>query len=391
MSKMILDFTKSTEEQLKSNERLKYHFNLDKKREVIWSRRFRTIAPLEIEKINWEENLEGKGFIIAKNEVLGKTKYSDTYQCKIKSGSFASNLIEKCLKEIQEADLASANSNPAATKSSKQSKPDSSPAKQTVEVIACKSVRIKGLSKTISTLFHKRNISIWFSLKNKSLLNYLKIYGTSSLDKYYLFIEYADQGILSKFLKANHPTGLPANKTIQFAVEILNGLHYLHSNGIAHRRLKADNLFVCDNGNQIKIGGLEYFSEICDVDHNNERAQCWMHHEHNGFNSIESISNDPHNPFHEDIFSFGCIFFFMLSNQLPFDSCKIMHKDPNHNCKEHRGSFKRNLTNQTWNKRENYKTKETDQIKTLLIGTFNMAPLVRPSTDELIVMEIFKK
>lgn len=56
---MILDYTKSTEEQLKTNERLNYYFNLDKKRESNWSKRYRNIQPVELEKINWEENLEG--------------------------------------------------------------------------------------------------------------------------------------------------------------------------------------------------------------------------------------------------------------------------------------------------------------------------------------------
>ena len=91
---MFCEQTRSTEEQLRADERLKYHVELEKRREQVWTRKYRNIAHAEFEKIHWEENLEGKGFLLVKAEPLGKTKYSDTYRCTIKPGSQAVNMIE---------------------------------------------------------------------------------------------------------------------------------------------------------------------------------------------------------------------------------------------------------------------------------------------------------
>lgn len=378
-SSMLCEYTKSTEDQLQANERLRYHTQLDKKREQVWNKKYRTITPIEFEKINWEENLEGKGFLLVKGEPLGKTKYSDIYKCNIKPGSLAVNVIEQGLKEVRTQESESG------------VKLDSIKEPVKTDVLAGKVVRIKSLSKPIFSLYHKRNIAIWLTLKHRSLIVIYKIYATNALDKYYIFMDFSDSGTLTKFIKATAAgTGLSVDKSTNFANQLLHGLHYLHSNGISHRKLKADNIFVCQNANQIKISGIEYFLEICDVDHNGERSQCWMQHEHNGFNSIEAISNDPHNPFLEDVFSFGALFYYMLADSPPFDPCRLI-KDSNHNCREHRSSYRRNLTNQSWSKRDSYKPKENDQLKAVFVNLFHLNPLIRSSTDELFTMDIFKK
>ena len=373
---MICDYTKSTEEQLKSNDRLKHHYELGKKREAFWNRRYRNIQPAEFEKINWEENLEGKGFLLNKGEPLGKTRYSDTYQCKIKPGSIAVNIVDQCLKDIQESEFGL----PIGSKDQIRK----------IEILACKVIRIKSLSKALFSLYSKRNFSIWISLKFVNLVNYHKIFATNSLDKYYIFMDLGEQGTLTKYLKSTtSDSGLPVDKATNLAIDILNGLHYLHSNAISHRRLKADNIFITQNGTQAKIGGFEYFLEFCDIDHNGEKSLCWMHHEHNGFSSIEAIANETHDPFLEDIFGFGALFYYLLADHTPFDSCK-QYKESSHHCKEHRSSFKRNITNQTWTKRESYKQKDNEQIKNLLASTFSLNPLNRPSTEELLIVEMFK-
>lgn len=378
---MFCEQTRSTEEQLRADERLKYHVELEKRREQVWTRKYRNIAHAEFEKIHWEENLEGKGFLLVKAEPLGKTKYSDTYRCTIKPGSQAVNMIEQVLKEIKalEDELAA-----KAAYASKE-------ALKVAPVLACRVVRIKSLYKPIFSLYTKRNIAIWLSLKHRSLVVIYKMFVTNALDKYYIFIDFGDQGTLTRYMNQNFAgVGLPVDRATAGALDILHGLHYLHSNGISHRKLKSENIYVCQAGKQLKISGLEYFQEICDVDHNGERSQCWMQHEHNGFNAVEAITNDPHSPFLEDIFCFGALFYYLLAEQTPFEPCKLL-KDSSHNCREHRSSFKRNIAAQSWTKRDVYKTKENEQIKNLLTATFNPNVFARPSTEELLNMDGFKK
>lgn len=375
---MFCEQTRSTEEQLKADERLRYYTELEKRREKVWTKKYRNIALADLEKINWEENLEGKGFQLVKAEQLGKTKYSDTFKCNVKPGSQAVNLIEQVLKEI---------------KTWEDESTHKLPSKESLKVaptLACRTVRIKSLYKPIFSLYSKRSIAVWLTLKHRSLIVIYKMYVTNALDKYYIFMDFGDQGTLTKYMRASCANaGLPVDRAIAFALDLLHGLNYLHSNGISHRKLKSDNIFVCQAGKQIRIGGLEYFQEICDVDHNGERSQCWMQHDHNGFNAIEAIANDPHSPFLEDIFCFGALFYYLLTEQTPFDACKLL-RDSSHNCREHRSSFRRNIAGQSWTKRDVYKTKENDLIKNLMTATFNLNVNARPSTEEMLSMDIFK-
>lgn len=378
MSNMICEFTKSTEEQLQTNNRLKHHYELGKKREAVWNKKYRNVTAIEFDKINWEENLEGKGFLLTKNEPLGKTKYSDTYPCKLKPGSQAVNMIEQSFKEItqQEQELGL----PVARDQNKK-----------IDALACKVIRIKNLSKPMFSLYSKRNFTIWMGLKHGCMINYLKIFATNALDKYYIFMDFAEQGTLTDFIKNDqqNANGLAIEKATNLMIDLVTGLHFLHTNAISHRKLKSDNIFITQGGNLAKIGGYEYFIEFCDYDHNGEKSMCWMTHEHNGFNSIEAIANDPHDPFLEDIFGIGALFYYMLTGKPPFDPCKLM-KDSSHQCKDHRSSFKRNITNQVWMKKDHFKHKENEALKNLFPNTFSLNPLNRPSTDELLAMEIFK-
>lgn len=63
-------------------------------------------------------------------------------------------------------------------------------------------------------------------------------------------MEYIEGKELKKIIKEKAPLG--KDKTIDIMTQILNALHYLHSNGIVHRDLKPENIFLLDNG-QIKV------------------------------------------------------------------------------------------------------------------------------------------
>jgi serine/threonine protein kinase len=68
--------------------------------------------------------------------------------------------------------------------------------------------------------------------------------------KFHLWMEYAEYGSLRIFYK-NHGRLYPSEAA--FAVQqIIEGLHYLHSNGVAHRDIKCANCLIFAN-HRIKL------------------------------------------------------------------------------------------------------------------------------------------
>lgn len=62
----------------------------------------------------------------------------------------------------------------------------------------------------------------------------------------YIVQEYCEGINLNKYLKEN--SNLPESKLKLIYKDLVMGLKYLHSIGIAHRDIKLDNIMVCKHG-----------------------------------------------------------------------------------------------------------------------------------------------
>ncbi|CAG8685300.1 1291_t:CDS:2, partial [Cetraspora pellucida] len=69
---------------------------------------------------------------------------------------------------------------------------------------------------------------------------------------YMLITEYADKGNLRKYLK-NNSSFMTWKQKVDFALQITNGIQYLHSENIIHGNLHSKNILVHDHRNIIKI------------------------------------------------------------------------------------------------------------------------------------------
>ncbi|RIA86512.1 hypothetical protein C1645_727075, partial [Glomus cerebriforme] len=92
--------------------------------------------------------------------------------------------------------------------------------------------------------------------------NILQFYGITSVEtdvhrtkKYFLVLEYADSGTLNNYLD-QHFNELDWNDKFQLALQLASSVEYIHSCGIIHCDLHANNIFVCQKNIKLADFGL---------------------------------------------------------------------------------------------------------------------------------------
>ncbi len=100
-------------------------------------------------------------------------------------------------------------------------------------------------------------IRILASLSHKNIIGYKESFFDENSKTLNIIMEYADDGDISIKIKNNIKKSLLfSEKTIwNWIIQLLEGINYLHENGIMHRDLKSANLFLLKN-NILKIGDL---------------------------------------------------------------------------------------------------------------------------------------
>src|ERR1700716_2435330 len=160
--------------------------------------------------------------------------------------------------------------------------------------------------------------------KTISSLNHPNICALYDVGDSYVAMELLEGETLREKLELNGvPVRLPIRKTIDYAVQIANGLAAAHEKGIVHRDLKPDNIFVTRDGRaKILDFGLAKLRGG-EVD-NNTKTQTEQRVTSPGtvvgtagYMSPEQVRGDPVDH-RSDIFSFGAILYEMLSGRRAF-------------------------------------------------------------------------
>ncbi|GME80238.1 unnamed protein product [Ambrosiozyma monospora] len=153
------------------------------------------------------------------------------------------------------------------------------------------------------------------SLKDLDHVNIVQYLGFEMKDNVYsIFLEYVSGGSVGRLIRdyGKFPQSLSGYLTEQ----VLQGLSYIHSRGILHRDLKADNLLLETNG-ICKISDFGISKKSKDI-YSNDSAMSfqgtifWM--------APEIINNTAHQGYNAkiDIWSMGCVVFEMLSGKRPW-------------------------------------------------------------------------
>ena len=102
-----------------------------------------------------------------------------------------------------------------------------------------------------------REVSILASIDSPFIVRYMDSFLE---DNYlYLIMEHCEKGDLSSYMESQRKVPLAEAKIWKIAIQILNGIVYLHQRSIIHRDIKSKNIFLTREYN-VKIGDFGVWS-----------------------------------------------------------------------------------------------------------------------------------
>lgn len=155
---------------------------------------------------------------------------------------------------------------------------------------------------------HKLTKSELTHLINLNHPHIIRIYDTFE-DEFsnYLVMEYCSNGTIKD--KGN----LSYDKFVYYAKQILSAVAFCHSNNIAHRDIKPDNIFL-DQYDHAKLGDFGMAKKFQDNEKSNEKCGSLL------FTAPEMHLYQEICPFKADIWALGITFFYMATGQYPFQA-----------------------------------------------------------------------
>ena len=153
-----------------------------------------------------------------------------------------------------------------------------------------------------------REMKMLSELDNEHIIKVFQIYENEN--HYLIIMEYCEGGELFNYIVEKQR--LSENESAYFYYQIIQGVEYIHSQGIAHRDLKPENLLL-DKNKKIKIidfGLSNYFDGVQKLE-TPCGSPCYA--------SPEMVGGNKYNGFFIDVWATGIILFAMLCGYLPFE------------------------------------------------------------------------
>ena len=180
--------------------------------------------------------------------------------------------------------------------------------KKTGEEFAVKIINKKKIKDKMKNSFFKEN-EIATKFNHINVIYVFRI--IEDQENFYLVMEYCQRGELFDYIVQHQR--LSENESAIFFYQLINGVEYIHSQGIAHRDLKPENLLLT-NDKTLKIidFGLSHeFDPACSL----LKTKCGSP----SYAAPEIISCPFYDGFKTDIWCCGIILYAMLCGFLPFE------------------------------------------------------------------------
>lgn len=171
---------------------------------------------------------------------------------------------------------------------------------------------ISRFSKTLRFSMNTKNeIEVMKKLDNKNVIKLQDVIFNKNNDNLYLIMQYAHKGQIIKKENGNYKK-LSRNKVVNYGLQIMNGIKYLHDNNIIHNDIKPENILLDKNDNvYISDFGV---SEIIDNSFLSLRAGTFLYFSPEKFLIGDKIYGEP-----IDIWAFGVTLYIMLYGCFPYN------------------------------------------------------------------------
>ncbi|XP_035753920.1 serine/threonine-protein kinase Nek5 [Egretta garzetta] len=188
-------------------------------------------------------------------------------------------------------------------------------------------------------------------------------------NKLYIVMEYCDGGDLMKRINMQHGVLFDEEQILSWFVQISLGLKHIHDKKILHRDVKAQNIFLSDNGKVAKLGDFgiaRQLNSTMEFAHTCVGTPYYL--------SPEICENRPYNN-KTDIWSLGCVLYELCALKHPFEG-NSLHQLVLKIC---RGHFHPVSPNYSYD------------LRILISQLFKISPRDRPSINSILRKPFLQK
>ncbi|XP_033738652.1 testis-specific serine/threonine-protein kinase 2-like [Pecten maximus] len=134
----------------------------------------------------------------------------------------------------------------------------------------------------------------------------------------FMIMDYAVHGDLLTQIRQNGSMSDTEARKMFF--EIAQGIKYLHDNGISHRDIKCENIFLMKDKTPV-IGDFGFAKRVRLVDGKpcSSTSYCGSM----AYASPQLLFNQPYDPKMNDIWSLGCVLYIMMCATMPYDDMRL--------------------------------------------------------------------